>query len=373
MSKPNPRIFLIELESLHERYTEQWARRIPIAFDAAGYDVFVVKGKPLEETVKVGTFLDINSTTHFKWTQLQLISELFHSGQVQNNDVFFFYDTEFWGMEAVRLLAQMNGRNIKIASFLHAASYTIEDAFQIASHYQKYTEVGWIAACDAVFVGSNYHKQAVIDRRLKPLQATHLSEKLIVTRNPVFVDEYPVFDVPKQKRALLTNRFDAEKRPGATLALFKQLKEKYPDWTFVVTTGRQELRPAENGALELAMQMVQAGQLEVLTGLTKAQYHEELAKASLMVTHSIEENYGYCIAEAIHYNVPVIAREGLSHEEMLPSSCWFSGKEGAFDLACQVIESFGTPEQARYLTSLDTRGMHRIVNEINHLAGRNAF
>lgn len=36
-----------------------------------------------------------------------------------------------------------------------------------------------------------------------------------------------------------------------------------------------------------------------------------------MITNSIEENFGYCIAESIVYNTYPIAFNGLSHSEIL--------------------------------------------------------
>lgn len=155
-------MFLIPLEPLTERYTEQWHRRIPGEF-APFFDVEIIEGQPLlSNEIKVGTFLDINSTAHYKWTQLSAIAALFHENKVPDGSHFFFYDLEFWGIEAVRLLADMNGVKVTLSAFLHAGSYTIEDAFAIAAHYQKYTELGWVAAFDYVFVGSQYHKEAFL-------------------------------------------------------------------------------------------------------------------------------------------------------------------------------------------------------------------
>ena len=148
MTRP---LIYIPIEPITERYTEQWYRCLPPQFKAAGFDVTVVDGTPLlNNEIKVGTFLDINSTTHYKWSQLMRISRLFQTGQIADGSVFFFGDIEFWGLEAVRLLADMNGVKVKLTGFLHAASYTFEDVFEVAAPYQQYTEVGWIAALDEV-------------------------------------------------------------------------------------------------------------------------------------------------------------------------------------------------------------------------------
>ena len=173
-------LILVPLESLTERYTEQWARHLPVEFANSGYRVQVVEGIPLlDNEIKVGTFLDITSTCHYKAVQLQRISNMFSTGQVEQGASFFFSDIEFWGVEQVRLLARMHGINIKMYGFLHAASYTKDDAFAVAADFQRFTEVGWIAAFDKVFVGSEYHKRAVVNRRLKPLNAVTLADRIV--------------------------------------------------------------------------------------------------------------------------------------------------------------------------------------------------
>lgn len=325
MTRP---LILVPIESLTERYTEQWHRNIPPVFRAYGFDVTVIEGQPLlDNDIKVGAFLDINSTAHYKWSQLQQISALFHHGKVAPNTVFFFSDIEFWGLEAVRLLADMNQIPVKIAGFLHAASYTREDAFSIAAPYQQYTEVGWIAALDKVFVGTHYHKSAVVERRLLPLQASELANRIMVTGNPLFPSEYPDFNVPKENIVVLTNRFDYEKRPNKTLELFARAKRKFPDWRFLVCTGRKTLRSNKPELVAQARELERQGVVEIHDGLTKNQYHEILARSKIMVSHSVEENFGYSIIESMLYNCTPLLRKGVSHSELVQiDNCLFTDR-----------------------------------------------
>jgi len=265
------RIIMVPIEPITERYTEQWYRNFPLAFERFGFEVLTIEGKPLlDNEIKVGAFLDINSTVHYKMTQLQEVARMFHCGEVRNDDIFFFGDIEFWGLESVKLMAQMNGlKDVKLTGFLHAASYTKEDAFSIAEEYQQYTEVGWLSALDKVFVGSKYHQQVVITRR--GLTGSAWPAKIVVTKNPLFLDEYHDFGaVKKQKKVVLTNRFDHEKRPSLTLKLFRELKHKFPDWEFVVCTGRPGFRGRVEDNL-LLNNMVAAGIITIKPGLTKEQ------------------------------------------------------------------------------------------------------
>lgn len=373
-------LFVIHLEPLEERYTASWHRNIPQAFLKAGYTVTEINGEPLiHNDISVGTFLDINSTCSYKATQLQQIARLFHLKQVPDGSIFFFSDIEFWGIEQVRLLAQMNQVKVFLTGFLHAASYTHGDAFAVAADYQQYTEVGWIAALDQVYLGSEYHKQAVISRRLVPANATHLASRLVVTKNPMFPSDYQRYGIPKEKLMLLTNRFDKEKNPLETLFLFQWLKQLKPDWNFVVTTGRKTFRsnlaPED---LEHANEVFTSGDVELKVGLTKAQYHEYLERAAIVVSHSKEENYGICVAESLIYGCMPLLWNGASHPEHVGGSSYFlfdvhsddhdqpPSKMGVdADKALALMDRFERDEAI--VPSFDWSGMDNIIKAMRDL------
>lgn len=314
-------LYYVPIEPLAERYTEQWYRNFPIEFREQGFDVVTIDGDPLSNFVGVGTFLDINSTIHYKNSQFMQITKLFAERKIKNNDVFFFGDTEFWGIESLRLLSQMNNVKVKIYSFLHAASYTKEDAIEVAAPYQKYTELGWIASMDAVFVGSEYHKQAVIDRRIRPFAAPEdvetLSNKIINTGNPIFPNEYKSFLQAKKKQIIISNRFDWEKRPNISLDFAYILKRKHPDWNIVVSTSRPEFKSNKSWLVDMARAMEKDGIIEIYSGLSKDEYHRLLSESKIMLSNSIEENFGYCIVEALMYNTYPLLFNGLSHPEIV--------------------------------------------------------
>jgi len=320
-------LFYVPIEPLEERYTESWYRNFPKAFVAKGLDVSVVDGIPLTDHVDVGTFLDINSTVCYKSSQMRSIAGLFHNKRVSNGDIFFIGDTEFWGIEVIRLLADMNNVKVKIFSFLHAGSYTKEDAFEIASPYQKYTELGWVASMDGIFVGTQYHKDAFIERRIKPYAAAEdvksLSDKIHVTGNPMFYEDYRGFDLPKENKIIISNRFDWEKRPNVSLQFVYLLKKRHPDWEIVVTTSRPKFKSNKQWLVELARNMEADGIIKIKEGLSKEEYHRELATSKVMLSNSIEENFGYCVAEALHYNTAPVLPNKLSHPELVSNDQMF--------------------------------------------------
>jgi glycosyltransferase involved in cell wall biosynthesis len=331
------KIFYVPIEPIVGRYCVSWYNNIPPAFKTHGWDVEVIDGIPLSDTIDVGTFLDINSTIHYKNSQMMKISRLFREKKVNNGDIFFFGDIEFWGIESVRLMSQMNKVSVKITGFCHAGSYTKEDAFAVAAFHQKYTEVGWIAACDKIFVGSQYHKNAIIDRRLKPYASKDdvekLSSRIVVTGNPFFETDYKHFDVKKKKQIILGNRFDIEKRPNLSLDMAYILKKKIPDLNVVVTTSHPKFKSNRKWLEDMARGFEQDGIIEIKEGLTKDEYHKTMAESKISMSNSIEENFGIIIVEAMLYNTYPLLRNELSHPELVMNS-----PEFLFDDEDEVVD-----------------------------------
>jgi glycosyltransferase involved in cell wall biosynthesis len=182
--------------------------------------------------------------------------------------------------------------------------------------------MGWLAVCDSVFVGSQYHKDAVFDRRIHVLaqngsEAKKLQNKIVVTGNPLFVKEYPQFEVEKKNQIIISNRFDWEKRPNLSLDFAYVMKKKHPDWNIIITTSRPKFKSNKQWLVDLARGMEQDGIVTIYEGCTKDEYHRHLAESKIMLSNSIEENFGYCIAEALVYDTYPLLRNKLSHPELV--------------------------------------------------------
>lgn len=327
------RLWYVPIEPFEGRYTKSWYENFPAAF--AQYfgeeNVHVIDGVPLSTTIRVGTFLDMSSTLHYKATQLQAIARLFNDDQIQDGDVFFFGDIEYWGLESIRLTADMHGlKKVAVTGFLHAASYTKDDAFAIAAPYQQYTETGWIASLDRVFVGSQYHKDAVEDRRLQFIApGCGLYDRIQVTGNPMFAQDYAGITPAAERLPIIVfpNRFDSEKRAYEsihTAEVIQSLTNPRAGWTgpevrCLFTTSHGKMRSNDPRALERLHKLATEDGTRILLqeGLTKAEYHLTLANAAVMVTMSPEENFGYCVAEALHYGCSPLMLDCASHPEFL--------------------------------------------------------
>jgi glycosyltransferase involved in cell wall biosynthesis len=309
-------VYYIPIEPLEERYTEQWYKWFPIEFEKAGVKCITIDGETLTDVIETGTFLDVNSTVFYKSEQLKRISQLFYKKKVKPNDVFFVADIEFWGIEVIKYLSVLNDVPVKLYGFCHAASYTREDFMAKTEPFAKLHENAWFNTFDKVFVGSDYHRNQIIKLRDVDLV------KIINTGNPYIIPDYMYYQ--KKNQIVLTNRPDYEKRPNLTLDVFEILKDKHPYWNFVVTTGRKEW--GSGWIRKKALLLQQNGVIDIRENLSKNQYFSILQESKVMTGNSIEENFGYCILEALMFDTIPIIPNDYSHAELLEqdSNCLFN-------------------------------------------------
>lgn len=304
-------IWYLPIQPLEERYSAQWWTMFPDEFNRRSIQFGVIQGERLTATINNGTFLDTNDSLYWQASQLKQVARLFHYKQIKDGDVFFVADIEFWGIEAIRYLATLNDVKIKLCGFCHAGSYTKEDFFAKCAPYAKSYEHAWGRIFDKIFVGSHYHKRQLKDLRGIP------GGKIAVTGNPYDI-EGTLSQLPKVKkknRIICTNRPDPEKRPGMTLATFITLHRVHPDWEFMVTTSRKQWGTGELRDHALHLQTI--GIITIKENLSKLEYLTLLAESKVMTGNSIEENFGYCILEALITNTIPIVEKNYSHPELL--------------------------------------------------------
>lgn len=362
------KMFLVPIEPLKERYTEQWYRNIPEFFKKE-YEVINIDGESLIDYVKDGTFLDINSTIFYKSEQLKKISKLFFDKKVNDDDIFFIYDLEFWGIEALKYLADLQNIKIKIYGFLHAASYTKEDFIEKCSDYGKYYELGWLKICDGIFVGTQYHKDAVIERRIilyvKKDEQNDFINKIFVTGNPLFKEDYFLNKkIEKKKQLIISNRFDWEKRPNLSLDFAIILKEKIPDLNIVICTSRPKFKSNKKWLIDYARVLEKNNVIKIYENLSKQEYHELLAESKIMLSNTIEENFGYCVIESCIFNTYPLCENKFSHTELLENDnrLLFNDLDEIVDKVENLLKSdFDVSKYAnKYYNSLNE--IYKIIN-----------
>ena len=309
-------LYCLPLEPMEERYTEQWYRWFGEACEDLEVPCTYIDGVQLSADVEVGTVLDAAGTNYWKFTQMVGVCKLFKDRKIRDGDVFFTMDMWHPGLEAIPYMAKLYDLDVKIAAFLHAGSYTREDFAGPMEPWARHFETGWAHICDTIFVGSEYHKWRFINARDAD------PRKICVVGNPVRVAEMPELNCePRDNIIVFTNRWDNEKRPQDFLAMMELLWKFRQDFEVLVTTSRSKFR-SNRPELVSAVAAVNFP-ITVRSGLSKWEYYEKLNKAKVFVTTSIEENFGYCLVEAMLMGVTPVARQGLSHDELAPDGCLF--------------------------------------------------
>src|SRR3972149_295084 len=157
-------IFYLPLEPLDKRYTVGMDRLIDEEFKSRGFRCATIHGHPVTQETETGAFLDANSTSHFKFTQLAVVAQLFQKKAVKNGDVFFFSDIWFPGIEAIKYMALFNKLSVKVGGYCHAGTFTETDFVRELESWARDIEIGWFKMLDFVFVGSKFAKAELIEK-----------------------------------------------------------------------------------------------------------------------------------------------------------------------------------------------------------------
>ena len=358
-------LWLLPIEPIAERYTKEWYDYLPSVFNDCSLRIHTIDGCETSGTIKTGSFLDANETVAYKSTQLARVAHLFAEGQVNNGDTFFVYDIEFWGIEVLRVLARMNNLEVRLVGFLHACSYTKGDAMEQMADFQHHTERGWFEAFDKILVGSTYQRD-----RLANVRGVLLS-KIAVTGNPLFEQAYPQRTgghsySPREKLLVISNRFDAEKKPDESLA-WALVAHHLFGYRIVVTTSRKDLNSNSSAVQAMAESLEAKGVIEIRRGQTKQQYHTLLTQARVVLTNSEEESFGYCIHEAQLHGAIVIAKPYACHPEFVqPNMLADSPSE-----FCRCLSLLETPATLiAYASVACATATHRMAQSITAIRER---
>lgn len=311
-------LWLIQLEPLVERYSEQWSRWIPDKLKEKGIEHQVILGSVLSETIEKGAFLDIESSNYHRFSQLMKICQLFKKGKIQTGDIFWSYDFYHPGIEAIKYMAELQDIKVKVFANYHACSVTREDFIQPLRPWSKYFEQAWIRYFDGVFAATNYAKEQLV--KLNELE--DVKTKIHVTGNPWNTKEALSMVQPlpeKTDTIIFPNRWDYEKRPNLFIDLCTILAREYPELEFLVTTSRPTFRSCHPWLVKLfrSTQKLLKMRLKVYGGLSKGVYYRLLAESKIMFSSSITENFGYTCLEAMTFQTVPVCPNRYSYPELL--------------------------------------------------------
>lgn len=317
-------IYIVDLEPLKERYTSWWKDYIPNEIKRNKKVCSVVSGSIMTEKVETGTVLDAAGTNWYKATQLQLIADMFYQKQIKPFDHFLVTDIWFPGIEMLRYMSQMYKIPIRIWGVWHAGSSTMNDFAQPMHPWSRHFEVGFLNLCDGIFVGSEYSKQSIIQRLLyicDEEETEDIANRIYAFGMPLDFDSLQQYSKDKEKIILFPHRPDQEKNPHIFLDIMAGLSthwEDFEDYQFICCTSKEKYLSSDKwiNAL-LGYHTHKTPNFKILENLSKEDYYTLVGKSSLVVSTTSEENFGYCIVEALAMGTPVLAPNAFSYPEIV--------------------------------------------------------
>lgn len=291
------KIIYIPLEELPQRYTGMMNQAIYPKVDISLYPKVEI-----DKEIKRGQFLDIVNTCKFKAAQLQMIADLFNEGKVNNGDTFLIGDIFFPGIEMIKYMSELLGLDVKVYGINYAGRADKTDFVQQLSHWADASEAGYHFICDGIFVGSEDHKNNVVNFFGLNTATVHTTG-LVWDLNYMQTFKEQIGNVEKEDFVIWPHRWCEEKGIHELIEFAKNTKKK-----IVITSSGPK---KDLGKLPK--------NIEYRHGLTKGEYFELMAKARWYLSNAYQETFGYTIQEAIFFGCNILVPNRACCPEMVPS------------------------------------------------------
>lgn len=281
------------LEPLEQRYTKHLHKDITNYLQKNNINFVSYEPNINTDEIRTGAFLDANRTIMYKSEQIRMFAEQIEKGNVMSGDTLFFSDLQFPGIESIPYMCFFNKIELDIRGIYHAGSFTDTDYVRRMERWMKHFEEIVFDISNTVYVGSHFMKKELTERRIID------RNKVVVTGLPLdssLVEFRKNTNVQKENIVVFNGRMDDEKQPNLFRLLEVYFGNKRKDWQFINT-----------------------GKLK----LPKKEYYELLAKAKIVVSFALQENFGYGIREAVYLGcIPVLPKR-LVYKEAFDELCLY--------------------------------------------------
>lgn len=297
-----PKIIYIPLENLEQRYTKMMNELL-----APLCHVSLYPKEFNERTIKNGQFLDITGTCIFKSKQLTMIAEMFDNGKVNEGDVFLVADIFFPGIEMISYMAELLGIKVYIYGFNYAGRADKTDFVQKLGRWADFSEAGYHDICDGIFVGSQFHRQQVIDHFGGDIGERTRVVGYIWSRDyamNLFKDEKGK-EQTKHDRIIWPHRMSSEKGIDELLEFAKSTTMEI----IITSSGKTEC-PIK----DLPKNVTYIG------GITKKMYYSYLATSKYYLSTAHQETFGYTLQEAMLFGCEILVPNRACYPEMVPAA-----------------------------------------------------
>ena len=291
-------VLSLPIEPIESRYSSQWDRWFDDAFRRNNIPHRVVRGRE-GKPPPPDKFLNPEATFTWKFTQLR---EAVRACEDRSwRYVVFLHDGWMPGVEMFPYLRDLDGLDVRVCAYWHAGSYDGTDLLGKAgcNKWAWGSETSWLEICDAVLVGSEYHKEK--------LQSIGVGNKIHVVGCPIQVPDGFRSGVRKPL-VVWPHRLSADKNPE----VFDMLSRE-PEFTGV----------------EFVKTMTQ--------NLSKPNYYRLLGSARVAVSTASHENFGIAMAEAAFLGCHPVCPRGLSYDETMEDLCLYHTYDEMVSLVRQSL------------------------------------
>jgi hypothetical protein len=295
------KIIYLPLEHIESRYTVHMDRDILKYLEDSGKEyIRIYPDIPSPQTMKAGSFLDAEFTIRFKAAQIAEVARLYREDTIDSGDIV--WSSDLWHPGLPESIAYMNyfaKKNVRLRGLIHAGSFTDTDFVRDMERWAKNFEDNLFDIADEIYCGSDFIKDDIVKKRI--IQP----DKLVPTGFPLDTENLDkVKKVEKENIVIFSGRNVDEKQPW----LFKQMRDKIGDnhIRFINTLEHN---------------------------FSKEEYYDLLAKAKVVVSFALQENFGYSVQEAVYLGCVPILPNRLVYPELYIEEYLYN----TFDEACNMV------------------------------------
>ena len=288
---PANRIYIVPIEPIDQRYTQQWYDNIPVMLKnrvqetGGNYQIVTVDGEDFSPEQRTpGAFLDFGATNVYKATQATEISKLFSNGIVKPGDKFLITDAWNFVITPIRYMSDLLEIPVEIHSIWHAGAYDPSDilGYKMNKPWPWDAERSWFHSSDYNYFASNSHRDMFLENLNIPEEYHH---KAIRSGQPheLIVQSLEQYQTTtKQEIVMWPHRYNEDKQP-------KIAEDLALDFNFCITQ-KQNLK--------------------------KTDYYAQMGKSMAIFSCALHENLGISVMEAVLTGAIPIVPDRCSYSEM---------------------------------------------------------
>lgn len=294
-AKGKMKIINIPIEQIEMRYSANWLKWFKEELQERKYDHWNIHDSMwmMRKDIKDGAFLDVVGTQFYKSKQIEFICQLVDKGFILRNErvVFLIHDGWFPVEQLAYIRDGLGCHEWKFVGIFHDGTY---DKYDWTAKNNMYVwgedlENSWFKIYDKVIVGSNYHKQVLLESRNIPAHKIEVIPWRVRIEN---IDDYT--QSSKENLVVWPHRLHEDKQPD----LWNKV---------IVPDGWQKINSRD-------------------VPRTKHEYYQLLAKSKIVVSTALLEMFGIAMVEAVLLGCIPLVPDRLSYKEMYPKTFRYCGE-----------------------------------------------